>query len=149
MVIAVTYNKENGQIGEHFGHADFFKLYEVEDGRIYDSAVVAPVGKGHSAMVEFLDDYMVDVVICRNIGEGALAGLQDASIAVCANVEGAADDAIEAFMTGQLQVTTAASCGCDHHAAGGHSCCGSGHGEGGHGCCGSSEGCGAPGSCCQ
>lgn len=137
MVIAVTYNQENGQIGAHFGHADHFKLYQAENGKIYDAQVVEPDGQGHDAVVAFLEDYDVELVICRNIGEGALRGLQTAGISVCPNVEGLADDAVEAFMMGSLQITNAASCGCDHHEAGGHSCCGS------------STGCGAPGSCCH
>lgn len=41
MVVAITYDKETGNVGQHFGHADFFKLYEIENGRIMDSAVVA------------------------------------------------------------------------------------------------------------
>ena len=32
MRIAVTY--ENGDIFQHFGHTEKFKVYEVEDGRI-------------------------------------------------------------------------------------------------------------------
>ena len=35
MKIAVTY--ENGQIFQHFGHTAQFKLYEVEDGKVYIS----------------------------------------------------------------------------------------------------------------
>ena len=31
MKIAVTY--ENGQIFQHFGHTEQFKVYEVEDGK--------------------------------------------------------------------------------------------------------------------
>ena len=113
MVIAVTYNQENGQIGAHFGHADHFKLYQAENGKIYDAQVVEPDGQGHDAVVAFLEDYDVELVICRNIGEGAIRGLQTAGISVCPNVEGLADDAVEAFMMGSLQITNAASCGCD------------------------------------
>ena len=78
MVIAVTYNQENGQIGVHFGHADHFKLYQAENGKIYDAQVVEPDGQGHDAVVAFLEDYDVELVICRNIGEGAIRGLQTA-----------------------------------------------------------------------
>ena len=42
MKIAVTY--ENGQVFQHFGHTEQFKLYEVEDGRVcllYTSAPAA------------------------------------------------------------------------------------------------------------
>lgn len=37
MIIAVTY--ENGQVFQHFGHSEYFKIYEVEDGKIVKSEV--------------------------------------------------------------------------------------------------------------
>ena len=71
--------------------------------------MVEPDGQGHDAVVAFLEDYDVELVICRNIGEGAIRGLETAGISVCPNVEGLADDAVEAFMMGSLQITNAAS----------------------------------------
>ena len=38
MKIAVTY--ENGQIFQHFGHTEQFKIYNVEDGKIVSSEVM-------------------------------------------------------------------------------------------------------------
>lgn len=120
MVIAVTYDKDTGNIGQHFGHAEFFKLYEVENGKIMDSAVVSPFGQGHEAVVATMEDYSVALVICQNIGDGAMAGLAAAGIAVCPNVTGSADDAIEAFFAGNLQIMTTSNCDCHD----GGSCCG-------------------------
>lgn len=130
MVIAITYDKETGNVGEHFGHAEHFKLYEVEDGKIMDSAVVSPFGQGHDAVVETMLEYSVALVICKGIGDGAIAGLQQAGISVCANVEGPADDALEAFLQGNLQLSATANCDCDHSEG---SCCGSSGGC--SGCC--------------
>ena len=45
MVIAVTY--ENGQVFQHFGHSEYFKIYEVEDGKIVKSEVYDTNGQGH------------------------------------------------------------------------------------------------------
>lgn len=47
MKIAVTY--ENGQVFQHFGHCENFKIYNVEDGKVTDSQVVSAVGSGHGA----------------------------------------------------------------------------------------------------
>ena len=52
MKIAVTY--ENGQVFQHFGHTEQFKLYEVEDGRVVSSQVVDTNGSGHGALAGFL-----------------------------------------------------------------------------------------------
>mgnify|MGYP000093227232 CR=1 FL=1 len=38
MRIAVTY--ENGQIFQHFGHTETFKVYDVEEGKVVHSEVV-------------------------------------------------------------------------------------------------------------
>ena len=38
MKLAVTY--ENGQIFQHFGHTEQFKIYEVADGKIVSEEVV-------------------------------------------------------------------------------------------------------------
>ena len=47
MRIAVTY--ENGQIFQHFGHTEQFKLYDVTDGKVTATQVVDTNGSGHGA----------------------------------------------------------------------------------------------------
>lgn len=47
MRIAVTY--ENEMIFQHFGHTEKFKIYDVEDGKIINKAVVDTFGQGHGA----------------------------------------------------------------------------------------------------
>ena len=78
MKIAVTY--ENGQVFQHFGHTEQFKLYEVEDGRVVSSQVVDTNGSGHGALAGFLREYGVDALICGGIGGGAQAALAAAGI---------------------------------------------------------------------
>ena len=46
MKIAVTY--ENGQIFQHFGHTEQFKLYEAADGKIVHAEVVDTNGRAKS-----------------------------------------------------------------------------------------------------
>ena len=38
MRIAVTY--EDGQVFQHFGHTEQFKVYEVEDGKVVSSEII-------------------------------------------------------------------------------------------------------------
>ena len=52
MKIAVTY--ENGQIFQHFGHTEQFKIYEAADGKITHAEVVDTNGSGHGALAGFL-----------------------------------------------------------------------------------------------
>jgi len=53
MNIAVTY--ENGNVFQHFGHTEKFKIYSVEDGKIVGSMVVDNNGSGHGVPAEFLN----------------------------------------------------------------------------------------------
>ena len=123
MKIAVTY--ENGEVFQHFGHTETFKLYEVEDGRVVSSQIMDSNGSGHGALAGLLAKQAVDVLICGGIGGGAQAALAEQGIELCAGASGSADEAVEAYLRGEL-VNTGANC--DHHHGEGHSC--HDHGEG-------------------
>ena len=126
MRIAVTY--ENGQVFQHFGHTEEFKIYEVEDGKVTGTEIIGSNGSGHSALAALLDERKIDVLICGDIGGGAQAALAERGIELCAGAEGNADQAVEAYLRGEL-VNTGANC--NHHGEG-HSC--HEHGCGEHDC---------------
>ena len=131
MKIAVTY--DNGNIFQHFGRTEYFKVYEVEDKKVVSSEVIASNGVGHGALAGLLAGQAVDVLICGGIGGGAQAALAEAGVELCAGAEGDVDQAVEAYLKGEL-VSSGANC--DHHHGEGHSC---GDHEEGHSC---GEGCG-------
>ena len=140
MKIAVTY--ENGQIFQHFGHSESFKVYEAEGKNIVRAEVISTDGAGHSALAAVLKDKGVDVLICGGIGNGAVTALSEAGIDVYSGADGEADAAVEAYLNGDL---TSAGVNCDHHHdhEEGHGCghCGSHEDEeSGCGHCGSDEG---------
>lgn len=124
--IAVTY--ENGDVFQHFGHTEQFKVYEVEDGKVVDSEVIGSNGSGHGALATLLAGQSIDVLICGGIGGGAQTALAEQGIELCAGASGNTDQAVEAYLRGEL-VNTGANC--DHHHGEGHSC--GDHGEG-HSC---------------
>ena len=111
MKIAVTY--ENGQVFQHFGHTERFKIYEVEDGAVTASQVVDTAGSGHGALAGFLRERGVQTLICGGIGGGAQQMLAAAGIQLYAGVSGSCDAAVEALLAGTLAYQTAANC--DHH----------------------------------
>ena len=118
MRIAVTY--ENGEIFQHFGHTEQFKLYDVENGAIVDSEVVGTNGSGHGALAGFLSELKVDALICGGIGGGAQAALAGAGIRLYGGVSGSADQAAAALAAGTLSYQPNAVC--SHHGAQSHSC---------------------------
>ena len=127
MKIAVTY--EDGRVFQHFGHTEQFKIYTVEDGRVVSVQVTGSDGSGHEALADLLHEMGIDVLICGGIGGGAQAALEAAGIELCAGASGSADEAVEAYLRGEL-VNTGANC--DHHDAehgGEESSCGGSCGE--------------------
>ena len=79
MKIAVTY--DNGNIFQHFGKTENFKVYEVEDNQVVSSEVIGSNGTGHGALAGLLSEQGVDVLICGGIGGGAQAALAEAATA--------------------------------------------------------------------
>lgn len=135
MRIAVTY--ENGQIFQHFGHTEQFKVYDVENGQILSSEVVDTNGSGHGALAGVLTMLNADVLICGGIGGGAQMALAEAGIKLYGGVAGDADAAVEAFVSGNLTFNPNVQCNHhDHHHGEGHTCsdhgCGGGHNCGHH-----------------
>ncbi len=135
MRIAVTY--ENGEIFQHFGHTEQFKLYDVSDGKIVGERIVPTNGSGHGALAGLLKAAQVDALICGGIGMGAQNALAEAGIALYGGVTGSADAAAKALAEGVLRFDPDAKC--DHHGHGhehgeDHAC---GHhgGDCGHGHC--------------
>lgn len=136
MKIAATY--DNGNIFQHFGRTEFFKVYDVEDGKVVSSQVIGSNGSGHGALADLLAEHGIDVLICGGIGGGAQSALAGVGIQICAGAQGDTDAAVEAYLRGELED---AGVTCDHHHGEEHSCgdhgCGS---EGGcHGCGGHSR----------
>lgn len=127
MKIAVTY--ENGQIFQHFGHTEQFKVYEIEQDKVVSAVVLDCGGSGHGALAGFLRELGVMALICGGIGGGARMALNEAGIEIYGGVSGDADAAVEALLTGKLAFNPGASC--SHHDGGEHTCgnhsCGNHH----------------------
>lgn len=134
MKIAVTY--ENGEIFQHFGHTQQFKIYELENGKIIGTEVVDTNGQGHGALSGFLANAKVEVLLCGGIGAGAQNALNAAGIKFYGGVSGAVDEAVQAYLAGKLVYN--AEVHCSHHehehSCGEHHC-----GADKHGCSGSAD----------
>lgn len=132
MVIAVAY--DNGQIGEHFGHATCFALYNYPgadvDG-VTRTLVDSSSLHGHEDMANLMRENDAAAVICGRMGAEAKALLLSYGIVPVAGYQGDADTAADLLITGQLPVYDGGSCG------GGCGGCGGGchhDDEGGCGC---------------
>lgn len=130
MKIAVTY--ENGEIFQHFGHTETFKIYDIADGKVVSAEVVDTNGSGHGALAGFLVAHGVDTLICGGIGGGAQNALAQAGIRLFGGVSGNADEAVNALLAGNLGYDPDVHCDHHDHHGEGHSC--GDHGCGSHSC---------------
>ena len=128
MRIAVTY--DNGEVFQHFGRTENFKVYEVENNQIVSSEVFSSNGQGHGALAEVLSMNQIDVLICGGIGAGAQNALASAGIELCAGASGDTDKAVQEYLAGTL-INTGSNCNHHHHEDG--SSCGD-QGCGSHSC---------------
>lgn len=111
MKIAVTY--ENGEIFEHFGHTEQFKIYEINEKEIVDEKIINTNGSGHGLLGELLISEGVDALICGGLGNGARNILEDNNIKVYPGVIGNVDKAIKEFIEGTLKYDINSKC--NHH----------------------------------
>lgn len=127
MRIAVTYQM-NGEIFQHFGHTEKFKLYDIADGEVRAMKIISANGSGHGALAGFLKENEVDTLICGGIGGGAQNALKEAGIELYGGVSGSADAAVVALLSGKLSFNPQVKCDHhDHEHGEGHTC-------GDHGC---------------
>lgn len=128
MIIATTY--ENGNIFQHFGHTEQFKLYYIDGNTVTSEQIADTQGQGHGALAGFLLSRNVSVLLCGGIGSGAVEALTNAGIKIYGGIKGSADKAVSEYIAGTLKYDSGANCG--HHDHAEHSC-----GENHNGCHGS------------
>lgn len=134
MKIALPY--EDGMLLEHFGRAKEFKIYTITDLDPITDETFAPADLSHEAVARALKERGVDVVLCGSIGEHARQAIGDEHMLLFSGITGAADDVMERFLQGTLDMADGADGGC----GGGCSSGGCGGGCGGcHGCGGGVE----------
>lgn len=111
MKIAITYS--NGEVFQHYGKTEQFKIYEVEGDKIVYSEILSVANNEYESFAELLSSLGVKKVICGGIGAGAIASLKSANIKLYGGVSGNADREIENYLTGNLKFNP--NIECDHH----------------------------------
>lgn len=129
--VAVAY--KDGEIYEHFGHSDFFAIYEFSEDDLSSSTkrlVDTSQLSGHEQMADLMKREGVDAVICGSMGREAHTLLLSYGIIPVAGYCGDADTAAELLVTGELPTSDGGACG---GGCGGCSGCAGGE-DGGCGC---------------
>ena len=140
MKVAVAY--KDGEIFEHFGHAEMFAVYEYQ-GMDIDNCKKTLLDcsdrHGHAAMADLMKENGIDAVLVGNMGAEARTMLLSYGIVPIAGYCGDADTAADLLVEGRLPIIEGGgSCsggcggcsGCHHDEDGGDGECGCGGGCG-------------------
>lgn len=103
MIIAIP--TKNGQVDNHFGHCEYYTLFEVDADKktTETSKFNAPQGCGcKSGVAVTLHEMGVDVMLAGNMGNGALQVLNKNQIKVIRGCEGDVFEVAQAYLAGQL-----------------------------------------------
>lgn len=119
MKLAIATDGEN--VFPHFGMTPAFEIVEIEEGKVVSKELHDNGGISHRALVGVLSGLGANALIVGGLGGPALSFLNEAGIVVYAPVSGSVEEAIEAFLAGNLQEADPAiksqECRCGHHEA--------------------------------
>lgn len=112
MRIAVTY--DHGNVGQHFGETEAFKIYEITGGKVTGTEMVSTNGKGHRELIPVVKGLNADVVICGGVGTPMKNAIEEAGMMLYMGITGSADAAVAKLLAGILQSDTSAEHSCHH-----------------------------------
>ena len=97
---------ENGEVMQHFGHAKEFAIYAIEDIKPIEKETVTFDEVDHETVARGLKSRGVDLIICGEIGAGARSAVENAHMLLISGVTGEADEAVDSFLEGRLELMT-------------------------------------------
>jgi predicted Fe-Mo cluster-binding NifX family protein len=122
MKIAVTAENNNGLdsvVAQHFGHAPFFILVDVDNGEVTATQGVAnPFLKGHAPgqIPGFIKQQNANVMLSGGMGGRAIQFFEQACIHAATGASGTVRQALENYLGGKL----IAAAPCDESVEHGH-----------------------------
>jgi predicted Fe-Mo cluster-binding NifX family protein len=121
MKIAITAENNNGLdsiVAQHFGHAPYFILADVDNGQVSLAQGIAnPFAEAHEPgqIPDFIQQQQATVILSGGMGGRAIQFFEEAGIQAVTGASGTVRQTLENFVGGQL--TEAAPCqehGHDH-----------------------------------
>ncbi|MBQ3654409.1 MAG: NifB/NifX family molybdenum-iron cluster-binding protein [Synergistaceae bacterium] len=117
MRIAATFDSNNGEIFQHFGKTQHFRIYDTDGQTVTHAQTIGTDGKGHGQLAPYLKAQGVEAVICGGVGAGMQEALTGLGIKFYAGVSGDPDEAVNELLAGKLVYDQNPHCG--HHEHGG------------------------------
>ncbi len=122
MKIAVTAESNNGldsMVAQHFGHAPFFMLVDVENGEVVAAqGVVNPFAEAHQPgqIPGFIHEQKANVILSGGMGGRAIQFFEQLGIKAATGASGTVRQSLENYFGGNLKEAAP----CDESVAHGH-----------------------------
>lgn len=96
---------KNNVVDDHFGHCEYFKVFDVENNSVVSSEKLETTeGCGcKSNLVSELKQQGVSVMLAGNMGQGAYNKLVNANISVIRGCKGSVDTLINDYLLGNIK----------------------------------------------
>ncbi len=89
-------------VTEHFGHCEYFIVYDIENNEKKGSEILKNPPHQKGLLPKLLKENNVDVVLAGNMGEMAQKLMKNMGIEVMCGVTGAVTDVIDSYIAGTL-----------------------------------------------
>ena len=113
MRIAVASEKD--MVTEHFGHCENFNIFDIENNEIVKMDSIPNPGHKPGFLPNYLNDLGVNVIISGGMGGGAVQIFTEKSIEIVVGASGNAQEAVKAFLSGNLKSTGSVCHEHQHH----------------------------------
>ena len=104
-MIKIAVANDNGNVTQHFGHCEGFLIYDTDDGKIEKIESIPNPGHKPGFLPNFLNEKGVKVIVSGGMGASAVDIFNDKDIEVIVGVSGEADEAVKAYLKGDLEST--------------------------------------------
>ena len=106
---------DGNEISRHFGHCEAFAIYENQSDIVSAPNVVPNPGHRPGFLPVFLKDRGCNVIIAGGMGQAAVDIFNEHGIEVVLGASGSADDAVQAYLHGELASTGSVCAEHEHH----------------------------------
>lgn len=115
-MIRVAVPMMGDKLSEHFGHAEKFAFFEIENGKVLATEIEPAPEHFEGSFPQWIKDKGADVVMVAGIGPKAIEMFESFGIKVITNVvPDKARKLIEDFVNNKLDVTYKEVCDHEHH----------------------------------
>ncbi len=113
-IIKVALPVENNKLSEHFGHAERFMFFDIEEGKIISTEITQTPEHIEGSFPQWIKSNNADVIIVSGIGPKAIEMFNNVGIKVITNVvPNEPRKVVEDFINNRLDTSYEEVC--EHH----------------------------------